>query len=89
MNEQELATAKLLSKINYLENSIKTEIEEGNKYTQKILDELAEWKKLQMWGETPEQVHDFIRARIIKGQRRTRELQARVTRHNKRLSKVG
>jgi hypothetical protein len=48
------------------------------------LEELREWKKLQMWGETPEQVHDFIRSRIIKGQGRVRELQARVSRYKSR-----
>jgi hypothetical protein len=38
------------------------------------IDELNQWKKLQIWGETPEQVHEFIRCRIIKGQNRLRKV---------------
>jgi hypothetical protein len=61
------------------------QLEYENKSLRQLLDlalnELQEWRKLQMWGETPEEIHDFIRARIIKGQRRVRELQSRITRY--------
>jgi hypothetical protein len=63
---------------------LKYENEDLRQSLEVALEELREWKKLQMWGETPEQVHDFIRARIIKGQGRVRELQARVSRYKSR-----
>jgi hypothetical protein len=48
--------------------------------------ELAEWKKLQMWGETPEHVHDFIRARIIKGQKMIRKVATQRDKYKKQLA---
>jgi hypothetical protein len=50
------------------------------------LEELRQWKKLQMWGETPEQVHDFIRARIIKNQNRLRKVAAQRDKYKKQLA---
>ena len=77
-------------------NTMKTieQLEHENKSLRQLFDlalnELGEWRKLQMWGETPEQVHDFIRSRIIKGQKRTRELQARIARYkSKPVSATG
>ena len=67
-------TMKIIDKLEYENKSLRQLLDVA-------LNELGEWKKLQMWGETPEQVHDFIRARIIKGQKRTRELQARIARY--------
>jgi hypothetical protein len=49
------------------------------------LEELREWKKLQMWGDTPEQVHDFIRARIIKGQNRLRKVATQRDKYKKQV----
>jgi predicted esterase YcpF (UPF0227 family) len=49
------------------------------------IDELNQWKKLQMWGETPEEVHDYIRARIIKGQKLMRKVTVQRDKYKKQL----
>jgi predicted esterase YcpF (UPF0227 family) len=49
------------------------------------IDELNQWKKLQMWGETPEEVHNYIRARIIKGQKLMRKVTVQRDKYKKQL----
>ena len=68
----------------------KEELEFENKSLRQLFDlalnELGEWRKLQMWGKTPQEVHDFIRARIIKGQNRLRKVAAQRDKYKKQLA---
>ncbi len=52
------------------------------------LEELRQWKRLQIWGETSEKVHDYIRARIIKGHKRMRMVAGKRDKYRGQLESI-